>query len=88
MRIVCIRPLPRALNNTDRWSVLKGLKEGEFYNLYDGYDINDEYIYLKDRSVPETYTILGGIFNGVNMDGLTVDGKPIGSFDDDSELPF
>ena len=35
-----------------------------------------------------TSTIPADIFNGVNMDGLTVDGNPIGSFDDDSELPF
>ena len=39
MRIICIRPLMRDPNNTDKWSVLKGLKEDEFYYLYDGYDI-------------------------------------------------
>ena len=53
MRIICIRPLMRDPNNTDKWSVLKGLKEEEFYYLYDGYEIKDDYIYLKDRSVPD-----------------------------------
>ena len=53
MRIVCIRPIPRDPNNTDKWSVLKGLREGESYYLYDGYDIKENYIYLTERSVPD-----------------------------------
>ena len=53
MRIICIRPLKRDPNNTDKWSVLKGLKEEEFYYLYDGYDIMKDYIYLRDRTVPD-----------------------------------
>lgn len=53
MRIICIRPLMRDPNNTDKWSVLKGLKEDEFYYLYDGYDITKDYIYLRERTVPD-----------------------------------
>lgn len=53
MRIICIRSLKRDPNNTDKWSVLKGLKEDEFYYLYDGYDITKDYIYLRDRTVPD-----------------------------------
>ncbi len=52
MRVICIRPLQRDSNNTDKWSVLKGLREKEFYYLYDGYDIKDDYIQKTERNVP------------------------------------
>lgn len=52
MRVICIRPLKRDPNNTDKWSVLKGLREEEFYYLYDGYDIKDDYIEKSERCVP------------------------------------
>lgn len=53
MRVICIRPLRRDPNNKDKWSVLKGLREEEFYYLYDGYDIKDDYIQRSERSVPD-----------------------------------
>lgn len=53
MRVICIRPLKRDPNNTDKWTVLKGLREDEFYYLYDGYDIKDDYIEKSERSVPD-----------------------------------
>lgn len=54
MRVICIRALLRDPNNKDKWSVLKGLHEDTFYYLYDGYDIQDEYIEIRDRNVPDT----------------------------------
>ena len=53
MRVICIRPLQRDSNNTDKWSVLKGLREEEFYYLYDGYEIKDDYIQKTGRNVPD-----------------------------------
>jgi predicted ATP-binding protein involved in virulence len=53
MRVICIRPLRRDPNNTEKWSVLKGLREEEFYYLYDGYEIGEDFINLTGRSVPD-----------------------------------
>lgn len=52
MRLICIRPLVKDEKFRCRDSVLKGLIEGEFYYLYDGYEIRDDEILRSEDHVP------------------------------------
>lgn len=53
MRIICVRPLKRNSAYADDSSILKGLRENEFYYFYEGYDIRSNSIDLTGRIVPD-----------------------------------
>lgn len=53
MRIICIKPIKRDPNSTDKWSVIKGLKEENSYYLYEGYTIEGDFIHKENRNVPD-----------------------------------
>lgn len=53
MRIICIRPLVKEKSFRYHDSVLKGLIEGEFYYLYEGYEIHDDEILRAEDHVPK-----------------------------------
>lgn len=52
MRIICIRPLVKDEKYRYHDSVLKGLIEGKFYYLYEGYEIHDNEILRSEDHVP------------------------------------